>query len=34
MSHIHELKTWPEYFKAVNQLLKKYEYRKDDRIFK
>ena len=30
---IHELKTWPEPFKAVKEGLKTFEYRWDDRHF-
>lgn len=31
---IHELKTWPEYFKSVIERQKKFEVRKMDRPFK
>jgi ribosomal protein S17 len=31
---IHELKTWPEYFKAVKNGTKTFELRKDDRDYK
>lgn len=30
---IHELKTWPEYFKAVASGSKTFEFRRDDRGF-
>lgn len=30
----HDLKTWPEYFKAVREGKKKFELRKNDRDFK
>ena len=29
----HELKTWPEYYKAIYDDRKKFEVRKDDRNF-
>ena len=31
---IHELKTWPEYFRATYFRLKNFEIRKEDRDFK
>ena len=30
----HELKIWPEYYKAINDKIKKFEIRKNDRNFK
>lgn len=30
---IHNLKTWPEYFQAVWNGIKPWEYRKDDRSY-
>ncbi len=30
----HELKTWPDYFRAVQRAEKRFEVRKDDRDFK
>ena len=34
MRDVHELKTWPLYFEAVNEGRKTFEVRKDDRPFK
>lgn len=34
MKTIHELKTWPEFFEAVDNGTKTFEVRKDDRNFK